>query len=147
MAASAVNFMLGEARGGSNDEAKKLFLRCGNFAQATYDAFDGTNGSPTIGQSLFTKDELFSKVGLVDGSKYRIHSFLYANTGFLALLENYLKREARGLDLVTHTSGASDWVGFVAYPTESELRSQKKLKIYVVLRGSQTSQVRTKPLY
>ncbi|CAM6099600.1 unnamed protein product [Calypogeia fissa] len=58
---------------------KAEILRYGEFAQATYDAFDGDKGSKHYGTCKYTKSDLLKKVGL-DNRGYEITNFIYATT-------------------------------------------------------------------
>ncbi|XP_073119530.1 phospholipase A1-IIdelta-like [Henckelia pumila] len=66
---------------------RKLILRCGNFSQATLDAFNNDAGSKYAGSSRYDKEGFFDKLMLDSASDYEVKALLYAapDLGFLSV--------------------------------------------------------------
>lgn len=120
-------------------DLRKFILTCGNFAAATYDAFNSDTNTATAGNSLYTKEELFDKVGLVDASKYRIHKFLYATSGLGAVKAALFETPRGNIRNPWDGDRSSNWIGFVACSSDQQIKATGRLEIFVVLRGTVVS--------
>ncbi|PON31346.1 Fungal lipase-like domain containing protein [Parasponia andersonii] len=61
---------------------RELFiLRCGDFCQATYDAFNDNDISPNCGNSRYGIASFFQNAMLQNASSYQVIGFLYATSG------------------------------------------------------------------
>ncbi|PON96453.1 Fungal lipase-like domain containing protein [Trema orientale] len=110
-----------------NLELRKFILRCGNFAEATYDAFDN---DPNVYPNANSLNEvqysslLTQGVCLENGRDYQVVSFLYAVSGLESLLPNY-----KG-------DRISNWMGFVAVTNDQVSTNNGRREIYVAWRGT-----------
>ncbi|CDY14851.1 BnaC04g48480D [Brassica napus] len=94
---------------------RQLILRCGDFCQATYDAFSS----------------FFDKVMLENASDYQVTSFLYA-TARVSLPEGLLLR-SQSRD---SWDRESNWFGYIAVTSDERSKSLGRREIYVALRGT-----------
>ncbi|KAL7129035.1 hypothetical protein ABFS83_13G036300 [Erythranthe nasuta] len=110
---------------------RRLILRCGDFCQATYDAFNNDVNSKFTGTSRYGKKSFFDKVMLDSAADYQVHCFLYATakvgTGE-ALFLHSLSRESWDRE--------SNWIGYIATTSDELSRSSGRREIYVVWRGT-----------
>ncbi|KAK9284862.1 hypothetical protein L1049_024042 [Liquidambar formosana] len=110
---------------------RKLILRCGDFIQATYDAFDNDQHSKYCGSSRYGKKSFFQKVMLESASDYEVTSFLYA-TARVSVPEDFLlrsqSREAWDRE--------SNWIGYIAVTTDGVSKALGRREIYVAWRGT-----------
>ncbi|CAN8318102.1 unnamed protein product [Cochlearia groenlandica] len=110
---------------------RQLILRCGDFCQATYDAFVNDQNSKYCGASRYGKSSFFDKVMLESASDYQVTSFLYA-TARVAL--------PQGLLLHSQSRDSwdreSNWFGYIAVTTDERTKSLGRREIYVALRGT-----------
>ena len=108
-------------------------LKCGEFAQANYDAFDYDPTSKYCGSSRFNKKKLLENVGL-QNSGYEVTKFLYA------MANVNVPKFFRHPSIVTEDeiwSRHSNWMGFVAVATdEKEIRRLGRRDIMVSWRGT-----------
>lgn len=98
-------------------DLRRYIIHYGERAQANYDAFNSEKASKYAGSSLYSKKDLFSKVGLENGNpfKYKVTKYFYATSSFPvpeAFIFKSLSREA--------WSKESNWMGFVAVSTDDE---------------------------
>ncbi|KAG6552802.1 hypothetical protein Mapa_005750 [Marchantia paleacea] len=108
-------------------------VRYGEFAEATYDAFDADHMSKYCGSSKYTKAALFEKVGL-DGRGYEITEFLYA-TSELPLPNIFTKSFDDD-----PWSKDSNWIGFVAVCISPvEIARLGRRDIVIAWRGTVTT--------
>ncbi|KAL0362458.1 UNVERIFIED_CONTAM: Phospholipase A1-IIdelta [Sesamum calycinum] len=110
---------------------RRLILRCGDFCQATYDAFNNDENSKYAGSSRYGKKSFFSKVMLESASDYQVQCFLYstAKVGFIeAIFLHSLSREAWDKE--------SNWIGYIATTTDEVSRTLGRREIYVAWRGT-----------
>ncbi|XP_073026740.1 phospholipase A1-IIdelta-like isoform X1 [Primulina eburnea] len=116
-----------------NLSLRKLILRCGNFCQGTYDAFDNDEFSKYAGSSRYGKKSFFQKVKLESASDYQVQSFLYATTevGFA---------QAIFLHSLSHDSWdrESNWIGYIAVTTDEVSQALGRREIYIAWRGTIT---------
>ncbi|XP_022751958.1 phospholipase A1-IIdelta-like [Durio zibethinus] len=110
---------------------RKLILRCGDFCQATYDAFNNDPNSKFCGTSRYGKSYFFDKVMLESAFDYRVESFLYA-TARVSLPEAFLlhskSRETWDRE--------SNWIGYIATTSDEITKALGRREIYVVWRGT-----------
>lgn len=114
-----------------NLNLRQLILRCGDFCQATYDAFNNDQNSKYCGTSRYGKNTFFQKVMLESASNYKISGFLYATAriGALeAIFLHSLSREAWDRE--------SNWIGYIAVTTDEVSQELGRREIYVVFRGT-----------
>ena len=113
-------------------------LKCGEFAQANYDAFDYAPTSKYCGSSRFNKKKLLENVGL-QNSGYEVTKFLYA------MADVNVPKFFRHSSIVTKDSTSvdepwsrhSNWMGFIAVATdEKEIRRLGRRDIMVSWRGT-----------
>ncbi|CAI9784382.1 unnamed protein product [Fraxinus pennsylvanica] len=110
---------------------RRLILRCGDFCQATYDAFNNDENSKYAGSSRYGKNSFFNKVMLEPASDYQVYCFLYATAKVdfsQALFLHSLSREAWDRE--------SNWIGYIAVTTDEVSRVLGRREAYVVWRGT-----------
>ncbi|KAM6548774.1 hypothetical protein CsatB_020450 [Cannabis sativa] len=114
-----------------NLSLRKLILRCGDFCQATYDAFNNDTNSKYCGSSRYGKNSFFSKVMLENDTHYDVVSFLYA-TARVSLLEAFIlhsmSRESWDRE--------SNWIGYIAITNDDVSRALGHREVYVAWRGT-----------
>ncbi|KAH6780677.1 alpha/beta-Hydrolases superfamily protein [Perilla frutescens var. hirtella] len=110
---------------------RRLILRCGDFCQATYDAFNNDGNSNHAGSSRYGKKSFFDKVMLKSASDYQVSCFLYATAKVTVA-------EAVFLHSLSHESWdrESNWIGYIATNTDAATRALGRREIYVVWRGT-----------
>ncbi|KAI5677946.1 hypothetical protein M9H77_08896 [Catharanthus roseus] len=114
-----------------NLSLRQFILRCGDFCQATYDAFNNDPHSRYAGSSRYGKKSFFEKVMLESSSNYQIYSFLYA-TARIGLPEAFFLR-SRSRE---SWDRESNWIGYIAITTDEVSKSLGRREIYVALRGT-----------
>ncbi|KAH6833518.1 alpha/beta-Hydrolases superfamily protein [Perilla frutescens var. hirtella] len=110
---------------------RRLILRCGDFCQATYDAFNNDENSKYAGSSRYGKKSFFDKVMLESASDYQVSCFLYATAKVgvaEAVFFHSLSRESWDRE--------SNWIGYIATTTDAATRALGRREIYVVWRGT-----------
>ncbi|XP_043703106.1 phospholipase A1-IIdelta [Telopea speciosissima] len=110
---------------------RKLILRCGDFCQATYDAFNSDQNSNYCGSSRYGKTSFFHKVSFPSASDYEVASFLYATSRIdvpKSFLLHSLSREAWDRE--------SNWIGYIAVTTDQVSQATGRREIYVAWRGT-----------
>ncbi|XP_076883159.1 phospholipase A1-IIdelta-like [Bidens hawaiensis] len=111
---------------------RTLILRCGDFCQATYDAFNNDKNSKYAGSSRYGKKSFFHKVMLQPSpSDYQVTSFIYA-TAKMSVPEAFflhsLSRESWDRE--------SNWIGYIATTTDEVSKALGRREIYIVWRGT-----------
>uniref|UniRef100_A0A2N9F7B8 Phospholipase A1 n=1 Tax=Fagus sylvatica TaxID=28930 RepID=A0A2N9F7B8_FAGSY len=110
---------------------RKFILRCGDFIQATYDAFNNDQNSKYCGSSRYGKTSFFNKVMFEAVSDYQVVSFLYG-TAKVSLPEAFLlhsqSRESWDRE--------SNWIGYIAVTTDEVSKALGRREIYVAWRGT-----------
>ncbi|KAI3708422.1 hypothetical protein L2E82_37591 [Cichorium intybus] len=111
---------------------RTLILRCGDFCQATYDAFNNDKNSKYAGSSRYGKQSFFQKVMLQPSpSDYQIATFLYATAKVTvpeAIFVHSLSREAWDRE--------SNWIGYIATTTDEVSKTLGRREIYIAWRGT-----------
>lgn len=110
---------------------RKLILRCGDFIQATYDAFNNDQNSKYCGSSRYGKSEFFQKVMLENASDYQVFAFLYGTARVSlpqAFLLRSLSRESWDCE--------SNWIGYIAVTSDERSKALGRREIYVAWRGT-----------
>uniref|UniRef100_A0A7N0RGH9 Phospholipase A1 n=1 Tax=Kalanchoe fedtschenkoi TaxID=63787 RepID=A0A7N0RGH9_KALFE len=110
---------------------RNLILRCGDFCQATYDAFNNDQNSKYCGSSRYGKRAFFDKVMLENAGDYRVVAFLYA-TARVSVPEAFMlhsqSRESWDRE--------SNWIGYVAATSDEASRALGRREVYVAWRGT-----------
>ncbi|CAM8996862.1 unnamed protein product [Rhodiola kirilowii] len=110
---------------------RTLILRCGDFCQATYDAFNNDKNSKYCGSSRYGKKDFFNKVMLEKAEDYEVVSFIYATAQVSvpeAFLLHSMSRESWDRE--------SNWIGYVAVTTDKASEVLGRREIYVAWRGT-----------
>lgn len=110
---------------------RHLILRCGDFCQATYDAFNNDQNSKYCGSSRYGKKDFFHKVMLTNASNYQVAGFLYA-TAKVDFHKAFLLR-SRSRD---SWDRESNWIGYIATTTDEASAALGRREIYVAWRGT-----------
>ncbi|TMW94653.1 hypothetical protein EJD97_009977 [Solanum chilense] len=110
---------------------RRLILRCGDFCQATYDAFNNDQNSKYCGTSRYGKSSFFDKVMLESSTDYKIYCFLYATAKIGALEAIFLHSLSR-----ESWDRESNWIGYIAVTTDEVSRKLGRREVYVVFRGT-----------
>ncbi|EXC00253.1 Phospholipase A1-IIdelta [Morus notabilis] len=102
-----------------NLELREFILRCGDFCEATYDAY--------MKESMnFPESSFFNDVMLQNAPDYQVRYFLYAPSGSNIIGVQSTKSEINS----TH------WIGYVAVTTDDVSKKTGRREIYVVWRGT-----------
>ncbi|PON98487.1 Fungal lipase-like domain containing protein [Trema orientale] len=121
---------------------RKFILRCGNFAEATYDAFENDPNFSPSGNLLndTNKGTFFRDVYLQNGDDYKVVSFLYATSGF-NFLDILFPRPPSGgaTDPNTRSDRIANWMGYVAVTNDDVSAKIGRREIYVAWRGTSVS--------
>ncbi|KAI3680969.1 hypothetical protein L6452_35749 [Arctium lappa] len=108
---------------------RREVVKYGEFAQATYDAFDFDSFSEYCGSCLFNRRKLFGKLGLTKHG-YDVSKYLYAMSQFE--IPRWLEKS-----YVADTwSKDSNWMGYVAVSDDVESRRIGRRDIVVSWRGT-----------
>ncbi|KAF5744069.1 lipase family protein [Tripterygium wilfordii] len=113
---------------------RKLILTCGDFCQATYDAFNNDQNSNYCGTSRYGKNKFFQKVMLENASKYKVTSFLYA-TARVGLPEAFILHSLSR----DQWDRESNWIGYIAVTSDETSQALGRREIYVAWRGTTRS--------
>ncbi|CAA2976013.1 phospholipase A1-Igamma1, chloroplastic [Olea europaea subsp. europaea] len=108
---------------------RREIVKYGEFAQATYDAFDFDSFSEYCGSCRYNERKLFGKLGLIE-SGYKVAKYVYAMSHID--LPEWLER-SRFADT---WSKDSNWMGFVAVSDDQETRRIGRRDIVVAWRGT-----------
>ncbi|CAL1353583.1 unnamed protein product [Linum trigynum] len=111
---------------------RQLILRCGDFCQATYDAFNNDANSKFAGSSRYGRKSFFLKVLLQDAQNYQVSCFLYA-TARVSVPEAFL---LHSLARDGSWDRESNWIGYTAVTTDEYSASIGRREIYVAFRGT-----------
>ncbi|XP_049412697.1 phospholipase A1-IIdelta-like [Solanum stenotomum] len=110
---------------------RRLILRCGDFCQATHDAFNNDEYSMYCGSSRYGKSSFFHKVMFKSASDYQIVSFLYATArvgAHKAFFLHSLSRESWDRE--------SNWIGYIAVTNDEMSEQLGRREIYIAFRGT-----------
>ncbi|KAH7836910.1 hypothetical protein Vadar_007291 [Vaccinium darrowii] len=109
---------------------RREIVKYGEFAQATYDAFDFDSFSEYCGSCRYSRDRLFEKLGLTKHG-YTVSKYIYAMSHMD--VPQWLERSSR---LGETWSKDSNWMGFVAVSDDEESRRIGRRDIVVAWRGT-----------
>ncbi|CAA6672115.1 unnamed protein product [Spirodela intermedia] len=111
---------------------RREIVKYGEFAQATYDAFDDDRFSRYCGSCRFGRSRLFSQLGLAHNG-YEVTRYLYAmsHVEMPTWVERSLHAETWSKD--------SNWMGYVAVSSDEETRRIGRRDIVVAWRGTVTA--------
>ncbi|XP_010525104.1 PREDICTED: phospholipase A1-IIdelta [Tarenaya hassleriana] len=112
---------------------RTIILRCGDFCQATYDAFDNDENSKYCGASRYGKSSFFDKVMLDSASDYNVYSFLYATARISvpkAFILHSLSKECWDRE--------SNWFGYIAVTSDERSKNLGRREIYVAYHSPST---------
>ncbi|XP_024018866.1 phospholipase A1-Igamma1, chloroplastic-like [Morus notabilis] len=108
---------------------RREIVKYGEFAQATYDAFDFDSFSEYCGSCRYNAHKLFEKMGLGKNG-YNVSKYIYAMSHID--FPNWLERS----HLVDSWSKHSNWMGYVAVSGDEETRRIGRRDIVVAWRGT-----------
>ncbi|KAL1560481.1 phospholipase A1-Igamma1, chloroplastic-like [Salvia divinorum] len=108
---------------------RREIVKYGEFAQATYDAFDFDSYSEFCGSCRYNRSRLFEKLGLTT-SGYAVTKYIYAMSQID--LPQWLEKSR----LVDSWSSDSNWIGFVAVSDDAESERIGRRDIVVSWRGT-----------
>ncbi|KAF4363073.1 hypothetical protein F8388_013437 [Cannabis sativa] len=110
---------------------RREIVKYGEFAQATYDAFDFDSFSEYCGSCRYNAHHLFDKLGLTKNG-YNVTKYIYAMSSHIDV-PTWLQRS----NLVDSTwSKDSNWMGYVAVSDDDESRRIGRRDIVVAWRGT-----------
>ncbi|KAK7824869.1 phospholipase a1-igamma1 [Quercus suber] len=108
---------------------RREIIKYGEFAQATYDAFDFDSHSEYCGSCRYNRHKLFETLGL-SRNGYKVSKYIYAMSH--VNMPQWLERSK----LVDTWSKDSNWMGYVAVSDEEETRRIGRRDIVVAWRGT-----------
>ncbi|KAK6150113.1 hypothetical protein DH2020_017638 [Rehmannia glutinosa] len=108
---------------------RREIVKYGEFAQATYDAFDFDAFSEYCGSCSYNRHKLFAKLGLTE-SGYKVTKYIYAMSHID--LPQWIEK-SRFADT---WSKDSNWMGFVAVSDDEESQRIGRRDIAVAWRGT-----------
>ncbi|KAK9064335.1 hypothetical protein SSX86_015715 [Deinandra increscens subsp. villosa] len=110
-------------------DLRREVIKYGEFAQATYDAFDFDSFSEYCGSCLFNRRKLFGKLGLTKHG-YDVSKYIYAMSQYE--IPRWLEKS-----YVADTwSKDSNWMGYVAVSDDVESKRIGRRDIAVAWRGT-----------
>ncbi|KAL8524406.1 hypothetical protein ACS0TY_014116 [Phlomoides rotata] len=114
-------------------DLRRYIVHYGAMAEATYDTFNIQKASKYAGTSIYSKNDLFSSVGIDKGKppKYNVTKYFYATSSVPlpdAFLIGSMSREAWNKE--------SNWMGFVAVATDEGKSTLGRRDILIAWRGS-----------
>jgi hypothetical protein len=113
---------------------REEIMKYGEFAQATYDAFDNEKHSKYCGSSKYNKQKLLQEVGMGNFG-YEVTKYLYAMAN-MDHIPNFFSRSKQA----DPWSKDSNWMGFVAVATdEAEIKRLGRRDIVIAWRGTVTA--------
>ncbi|KAF8408817.1 hypothetical protein HHK36_004886 [Tetracentron sinense] len=110
---------------------RQEIVKYGEFAQATYDAFDFDPFSEYCGSCRYNHRNIFDRLGLSKNG-YKVTKYLYAMSHIN--MPSWLKRS----HLVDTWSKDSNWMGYVAVSNDEESHRIGRRDIVVAWRGTVT---------
>ncbi|KAI9198207.1 hypothetical protein LWI28_011853 [Acer negundo] len=111
---------------------RREILKYGEFAQATYDAFDFDSFSEYCGSCRYNCSKIFEKLGL-DKNGYKVYKYIYAMSHID--MPQWLQRSRLGDTWDKY----SNWMGFLAVSDDEETRRIGRRDIVVAWRGTVAS--------
>ncbi|MBA0695544.1 hypothetical protein Goari_002164 [Gossypium aridum] len=108
---------------------RREIVKYGEFAQATYDAFDFDSFSEYCGSCRYNRNKLFEKLGLSKNG-YKVTKYIYAMSAIE--MPQWLERSR----LMDTWSKDSNWMGYVAVSDDEETRRIGRRDIVVAWRGT-----------
>ncbi|KAF5750114.1 phospholipase A1-IIgamma [Tripterygium wilfordii] len=114
-------------------DLRKCILHYGDMAQVSYDTFNDEKASKYAGDSRYSMEDLFSRVGLAIANpyKYKTTKYLYA-TSQVPVSESFIlksmSREAWCKE--------SNWIGYVAVATDEGKAALGRRDIVISWRGT-----------
>lgn len=108
---------------------RRELVKYGEFAQATYDAFDFDSYSEYCGSCRFNRNKLFEKLGLTRHG-YNVTKYIYA----MSHIE--FPRWLQKSQLSETWSKHSNWMGFIAVSDDEETKRIGRRDIVVSWRGT-----------
>ncbi|KAI8002072.1 hypothetical protein LOK49_LG09G02361 [Camellia lanceoleosa] len=108
---------------------RREIVKYGEFAQATYDAFDFDSFSEYCGSCRYNRDKIFDKLGLTKHG-YKVSKYIYAMSHMD--VPRWLERSVLGQTW----SKDSNWMGFVAVSDDEETRRIGRRDIVIAWRGT-----------
>ncbi|KMT05635.1 hypothetical protein BVRB_7g167730 [Beta vulgaris subsp. vulgaris] len=108
---------------------RRELVKYGEFAQATYDAFDFDPYSEYCGSCRYNRNKLFEKVGLTRHG-YNVTKYIYATSQID--LPQWLEKSQVAETWSTH----SNWMGFVGVSDDEESQRIGRRDIVVAWRGT-----------
>jgi hypothetical protein len=108
---------------------RREIIKYGEFAQATYDAFDFDSFSEYCGSCRYNCNKLFEKLGL-SRNGYKVSKYIYAMSH--VNMPQWLERS----NLVDTWSKDSNWMGYVAVSDDKETSRIGRRDIVVAWRGT-----------
>lgn len=111
---------------------RTLILRCGDFCQATYDAFNNDKNSKYAGSSRYGKKSFFHKVMLQPSpTDYQVEAFIYATAKISVPEAFFLHSRSR-----ESWDRESNWIGYIASTSDEVSKSLGRREIYIAWRGT-----------
>nr|XP_043630490.1 phospholipase A1-IIdelta-like [Erigeron canadensis] len=111
---------------------REFILRCGDFCQATYDAFNNDKNSKYAGSSRYGKKSFFHKIMLQPSpDDYQVHAFIYATANVSVPGAFFLQSISR-----ESWDRESNWMGYIATTSDEVSQRLGRREIYVVWRGT-----------
>lgn len=108
---------------------RRELVKYGEFAQATYDAYDFDSYSEYCGSCRYNPNKLFEKLGLTRHG-YNVTKYIYA------MSQVDLPRWLEKSQLAESWSNHSNWMGFVAVSDDVESQRIGRRDIVVAWRGT-----------
>ncbi|KAK7246922.1 hypothetical protein RIF29_41793 [Crotalaria pallida] len=108
---------------------RREIIKYGEFAQATYDAFDHDSFSEFCGSCRYNRNNLLEKLGLTRNG-YKVTRYIYAMSHIE--LPRWLERS----HVADSWSKDSNWMGYVAVSNDEETHRIGRRDIVVAWRGT-----------
>ncbi|KAJ7969029.1 Phospholipase A1-Igamma1 chloroplastic, partial [Quillaja saponaria] len=110
---------------------RREIVKYGEFAQATYDAFDFDSFSEYCGSCRYNRKKLFGKLGLTKNG-YKVSKYIFAMSHI------DVPRWLEMSHLADTWSKDSNWMGYVAISDDEETRRIGRRDIVIAWRGTVT---------